>query len=69
MAIGSDDQSKIWVNDQLIWQSVASHKAWNMAEGYRKVFFKKGRNRILCRLENGHLQMGVSLVICTLSEQ
>lgn len=53
MAIGSDDYSKVWVNDMLIWSSVKREKIWQPTEGFRRVHFTAGVNRILVRLENG----------------
>lgn len=69
VAIGSDDKSKIWLNDQLIWESVPWHKEWRINEGYRKVHFKAGRNRILYRIENGHNTMAWSLLLATAPAQ
>ena len=63
IAIGSDDKSHVWVNDELVWVSADHHKSWNPGEGYRKVRFQKGLNRILYRVENGQLTMGFSLLI------
>ncbi|MGB8353322.1 MAG: hypothetical protein WCD79_05505, partial [Chthoniobacteraceae bacterium] len=53
IAIGSDDFSKIWINDMLVWASGRIQKPWGPGEGFRKVHFKKGLNRILDRVENG----------------
>ena len=39
-------------------------KAWRVDEGLRKVHFKKGLNRVLCRVENGWHGTDFSLVIC-----
>jgi hypothetical protein len=69
VAIGSDDKSKIWINDQVIWESVPWHKPWHINEGFRKIHLRKGRNRILYRLENGWRECGLSLTICTLRGQ
>ena len=65
VAVGSDDKSKIWLNDQVIWESVPWHKEWRINEGYRKVHFKAGRNRILYRIENGQNTMGWSMILAT----
>ena len=54
VAIGSDDQSKIWINDEMIWKSSDDLKSWVPNEGLRKVHFRQGVNRILYRYENGH---------------
>ncbi len=61
IAIGSDDRSDLWINDLPVWHSSNEHKGWNPAEGFRKVYFKAGRNQVLLRLENGHLLLGFSL--------
>lgn len=53
LAIGSDDQSKLWVNDMLVWQSTDHERVWSLAQGHRKVHLKKGHNKFLFRLENG----------------
>lgn len=63
LAIGSDDRSDLWINDLPVWYSANRHKGWYPAEGFRKVVFKKGRNKILLRLENGQASLGFSLYI------
>lgn len=63
VAIGSDDRSDVWLNDIKIWGSSNKLKAWTLAEDFRRVHFKKGRNRILARIENGHWYFGWSLCI------
>lgn len=54
VAIGSDDNSRIWVNDEIVWLSSYELKGWCFDEGFRRIPFRKGRNRILYRIENGH---------------
>jgi hypothetical protein len=65
VAIGSDDQSTVYVNGSLIWQSQAVLKGWQAGEGLRQVKLHKGKNSILFRLENGwrgvDMSMGVRL--------
>lgn len=63
LAIGSDDFSKLWINDQLVWASGKSHKSWRIDEGYRKVHLEAGINRVLIRVENGHAQSEFSLAL------
>ena len=63
VAIGSDDRSDIWLNDVPIWGSSNKLKAWTLAEDFRRVHFRKGRNRILARIENGHWNCGWSMCI------
>jgi hypothetical protein len=53
IAVGSDDYSKLWINDLPVWASGPAQKVWRPDEGYRKVYFKQGLNRILYRVENG----------------
>ena len=64
VAIGSDDQSKVWLNGQMIWKSADYYKPWVANEGLRKVHFDKGINRVLLRLENGHLSGCFSFMVC-----
>lgn len=63
LAIGSDDQSKLWINDILVWRSSEQEKVWSLNEGYRKVQLKAGRNKFLFRLENGVERAAFSIVI------
>ncbi len=65
LLIGSDDQSKLWINGQLIWKSADILKGWNIDEGYRRVRLSKGVNKVLVRLENGWKSCGVSLGFLT----
>ncbi len=65
IAIGSDDRSDVWINDLPVWGSSNRLKNWRLAEDFRRVRFRKGRNRILLRLENGHRGCGWSLCIAT----
>ena len=63
IAIGSDDQSKIWINDELVWKSSDVLKGWNPGEGLRKIHLNQGKNRILLRLENGWMQCSFSVIV------
>lgn len=63
VAIGSDDFSKVWIEDKLVWSSGKNLKAWQLNEGLRKVHFKKGINRVLYRVENGNSLTEFSLVV------
>lgn len=63
IAIGSDDKANIWVNDLPVWISSDQLKVWTPDEGYRKVAFKAGRNRVLYRVENGWHSMGYSMAV------
>lgn len=66
IAIGSDDKANLWINDLPVWISGDELKSWRVDEGYRKVFFKKGVNRILYRVENGwsgvYFSLGIQMV-------
>jgi len=66
VAVGSDDFSKLWIEDYLVWSSGTDLKAWQTDEGVRKVHFKKGINRILYRIENGNNLTEFSLVVSML---
>jgi hypothetical protein len=63
IAIGSDDQSTLYLNNQIVWISTSTLKGWNPGEGLRRVHFVKGRNRLLFRLENGWRLLGMSVAI------
>ena len=65
VAVGSDDNSRVWLNDQLIWKSGYGLKIWRRNEGFRRVLFRRGVNRILYRVENGHGASGFSFLIQT----
>ncbi len=63
LAIASDDAAKVWVNDILVWQDNGL-SAWSLDEGFRKVAFKKGFNKILIRIANGPVVCQYSLLLC-----
>jgi hypothetical protein len=63
LAIGSDDQSKIWLNERLVWSGRTGAKPWRADEGYRKLHFRAGSNRILYRIENGNDRTEFSLLL------
>ncbi|MFA7344263.1 MAG: cell envelope integrity protein TolA [Terrimicrobiaceae bacterium] len=65
VASGSDDKGTMWVNDIMVWKSGDQLKNWIPNEGYRKVHFVKGYNRILYRLENGQFGAVFSVMIST----
>ncbi|MEA3209991.1 MAG: hypothetical protein QOE70_3048 [Chthoniobacter sp.] len=66
IAVGSDDFSKVWIEDKLVWASGKDLKAWQLNEGLRKVHFKQGVNRVLCRVENGNGPTEFSFVVSLL---
>lgn len=79
MALGADDDAKLWVNDRLVWTSGNQRKAWytdggvqslkhdiqslNLIEERRLVHLRKGRNTLLFKLYNSPLDVFFSLVI------
>lgn len=63
IAVGSDDYSKLWIEDQLVWASGKQQKSWRVDEGFRRVHFKQGYNRVLYRVENGWHGTDFSLCI------
>jgi hypothetical protein len=69
IAIGSDDKSTLWIEDQLVWMSSDVLKGWQIGEGLRYVHFKKGRNRILLRIENGWRGVAFSMTLALKSPQ
>lgn len=62
LAIGIDDHSTIWLNDEIIWRHQVN--SWNIGSSLRKVTFKQGYNTVLIRMENGGPLMDFSLVLC-----
>jgi hypothetical protein len=62
LAIGIDDASKVWINDDIIWNHRVN--SWKIGTSLRKVTFKKGYNTVLIRMENGGPLMDFSLVLC-----
>ena len=63
LAIASDDAAKVWINDILVWQDNGL-SSWSLDEGFRKVAFKQGFNRIMVRIENGPIVCQYSLLLC-----
>jgi hypothetical protein len=63
IAVGSDDKANIWVNGLPVWISGDQLKNWSPNEGYRKIAFKAGCNRILYRVENGWHGIKYSLAV------
>lgn len=63
LAIASDDAAKVWINDMLVWED-HGQSAWNLDEGFRVVYFKKGFNKVLVRIENGPILCTFSLLLC-----
>ena len=79
LALGSDDDTKLWFNERLVWLSGDGYKpwysspgyvglgkeidAWNLTEGTRRVHFRKGRNTLLLKLYNGASLSFFSVVV------
>lgn len=79
LALGADDDAKLWLNDQLVWASGNQRKAWytdggvqslkqdihnrNLIEDRLRVPLRKGRNAVLFKLYNNPLDVFFSLVI------
>ena len=76
--IGADDDSRLWLNDTLVWASGDQDKAWyhrpfhalgpaiaayDLVEGRRRVTLHAGRNTLLFKLYNGIDLMFLSVVI------
>ncbi len=67
LLIGADDDSMLWLNERLVWQSGNEDKRWyrtpylnlkddiagmNLNEGRRRVHLRQGRNTVLLKLYN-----------------
>lgn len=63
LAVASDDATKVWINNQVVWQENGLSQ-WSMGEGVRKVMFRQGTNTVLVRVENGPGETIFSVVIC-----
>lgn len=63
VAMGTDDSGRLWINDLPVGQD-AGLSPWAIDETVRKVYFKKGYNTILVRLENGPQDAELSFLIC-----
>lgn len=76
--VGADDDAKLWLNDKLVWVSADSMKTWyrqdfrgmskeisdwNLTEDKGRLHFRKGRNRLLFKLNNGLDALFFSLVL------
>jgi hypothetical protein len=76
--IGADDDSKLWLNDKLVWTSDGGDKPWyhvpyynlqpemaryGLVEGTRRVHLQAGRNTLLFKLYNGIDLMFFSVVL------
>jgi hypothetical protein len=78
MSFGADDDAKVWLNGEVIWQSGNGDKPWyhqhfknlstniaelNLTEKTQRVALKKGANKILFKLYNGTSATFFSMVI------
>ena len=60
LTIGSDDGSRVWVNDALVHDDPTRHAATPL-QAIVRVPLKKGWNRVLCKVENGGSGFGLYL--------
>lgn len=79
LALGADDDAKLWVNDRLVWTSGTAFKPWynaggfsvrrddiasaNLIEERRLVHLKRGRNTVLFKLYNGILDVFIAVAL------
>lgn len=79
LALGADDDAKLWLNDQLVWTSGNQRKPWytqggvqslthdirsrNLIEQRVQVQLRKGRNTLFFKLYNNPLDVFFSLLI------
>lgn len=63
VAVASDDRSKLWINDLVVFEDVGLSE-WRLDEGFRRVLLKPGYNKFLLRLENGPGGATFSVLMC-----
>lgn len=79
VALGCDDNCKLWLDQRLVWTSGTQHKPWfsrggyakfyhevanwGLIERYQRIEFKQGRNKLLFRLDNGYADVFFSMVL------
>jgi hypothetical protein len=78
LEFGADDDSKLWLNDDLVWTSGNANKPWyrqpfytlkddinklKLVEGMQRVKLRAGRNALLLKLYNGIDLMFFSVVL------
>lgn len=63
VAVGTDDSGRVWINGLPVGEDTGL-TPWAIDETLRKVWFKKGFNEILVRLENGPKDAELSFLIC-----
>jgi hypothetical protein len=79
LALGADDDAKLWLNEQQVWVSGSQRKAWytqggvqslkqdihnlNLIEDRLRVPLHKGRNTVLFKLYNSPLDVFFSMVV------
>jgi hypothetical protein len=79
LALGADDDAKLWLNEQVVWTSGNQRKAWyttggvqslqrdiqlrNLIEARVPVHLRAGRNTVLFKLYNNPLDVFFSLLI------
>ncbi len=63
VALASDDRSKLWINDLVVFEDVGL-SPWRLDEGFRRVLLKPGYNKLLLRLENGPGASIFSVLMC-----
>lgn len=63
LAVASDDDAKVWLNDQLFWRNDGTGP-WRIEEGFRKVLFRRGFNTLLVPAENAPTTCTYSIHLC-----
>lgn len=63
VSMGTDDSGRLWINGLPVGQDKGL-SPWAIDETVRKVYFQKGYNPILVRLENGPKDAELSFLIC-----
>ncbi len=57
------DRGILKINGVPVWISSKRLKGWDVDEVWRRVYLRKGLNRILYRVENGWIYVGFSMVL------
>lgn len=63
VAFGSDDGARFWVNDVFVFESANTRHSWAPTEGFRRVHFKQGLNKIRGRVESAPGTCNFSVIL------
>ena len=63
VSFGSDDYGKVWINDELVWESSTRSKPFRHNELVKELPLRAGLNRVLVRCENNGGTMGWAVLV------